>query len=179
MSETPFDVEWITEPSDMAETLYELERHATIAVQVERSYGVSTMYIAVESGPYPDTHNYSQTSLAEPYDIILDGKMRRSPSADFADTVGISHDQDTETVYLKTGVGRFEEIAAITTDTAAVDYDADVSVAAKCGDCGQTERLPVREDEKATARAGMIKTNNGLLTPCCRSSEWTTTLVGN
>ncbi|ERJ05102.1 hypothetical protein HLRTI_002901 [Halorhabdus tiamatea SARL4B] len=171
------DAEWLTDPAVIASTLYELDRHESIAVQVERSYGTSTMYVTVESGPFPDARNYSETTLAEPYDVVLKGEERRSPSADHADSVGISYDPDEEIVYLKTGVGHFEKIEAVTLDTMAVNYDANVSVAAKCDECGQTTTLPVRERDDPITGPRMVEGDSDLLTPCCRSSDWTTTLA--
>ncbi|WP_135666774.1 hypothetical protein [Halorhabdus rudnickae] len=169
--------EWVSEPAEIAELLYSLDQGETIAVKIERSWGTMLKHITITKGPYPDVKNYASSSLAEPYDVILNGESRRNPSADFAETRGISHDPDEGTVYFKMGVGRFDELEAVTTDTLAVSYEAEVDVAAECSDCGQTTRIPVSQEDLPRQGPQMVDSDDGLLTPCCRSENWKTTLV--
>lgn len=171
------DPEWLTDHATIAETLYELATGETIAVKIEASWGTYSKHVTITAGPFPDVRNYSETSLAEPYDVVLEGDERRNPSVeDPAGHVAVSYDPETETAYLKRGVGRFTEIEGVTTDTLAVSYDSDTSLAAEC-DCGQTYLIPVDESDLPMMGEGLIDTDDGRVTPCCRSGDWVTTLV--
>lgn len=166
---------WIASAENIAERLYELEAGDTFAVKISKSWGDMIRHITVSEGPYPDSHNYSQTTLAEPYDVVLRGDDRRHPSADIVETQTISHDPDDGTVYIKQGPGLVDEVDAITTDTIAVNYESDVDLVAEC-ECGQTTRIPVSEADLPMMGQGMIETDDGFVTPCCRSQNWVTTL---
>ena len=173
---TEAEPEWVRDHSTIAEMLYNLETGESFTITHNESWGIMKKTITITKGPFPDCQNYSETTFAEPYDVVLEGDQRRHPSAEMPQSVTISYDPEDEVVYRKPHVGRFEEIEAITTDTLAVDYVPSVITAAKC-DCGQTTKIPVNESDLPVMGNGMIKTDEGFITPCCHSDEWTTTLV--
>ena len=173
---TEAEPEWVRDHATIAETLYTLETGESFTITFNVSWGTMKKTITITNGPYPDRQNYSETTFAEPYDVVLRGDQRRYPSDELTESIIISYDPEDKVVYRKQNVGRFEEIEAMTTETLAVDYESDVRPAAKC-DCGQTTKMPVRESDLSIRGDGMIETDDGLITPCCHSDEWTTTLI--
>ena len=170
---------WMHDHRRIAEALYRLSPGDTFAIRTEESWGQMTKYVRVTGGSYPDTKNYYDSGLAEPFDIILEGEVGKSPSADHFESMSISHDPESDLVYWKRGVGRFEEVDAVALNAMAVDYSSGKVTAARC-ECGQTYKMPVSDDDAPVLGQGMTRDGEGnLVTPCCRSSDWTTTLVDN
>jgi len=165
-----------TDHEAIVDEVYALEDGDTFAITVEGQSRRRTLHMTVTGGPYPDTRNYADSGFAEPYDIVVDVEERRNPSADFAESKAISYDPDEGTVYLKDGVGRFSDVVGIATETLAVDYSSGKMIAAKC-ECGQRTKMPTREEQLPLLGDSMVETADGAVTPCCRSSEWTTVLV--
>lgn len=164
---------WIQHPNQIREQLYSMRKNQTFAIQYSRNGTVYTKYAMSEKSAYTDTKNYYDSSFAEPYDVVLDIQVRKNPSADFAESQHISHDPEQNIFYLKTGVGRFIEIDKISVHPMKIDYSSDREMVAKCNECGTETKIPV-EDTTMYNGSTMIQTDDGMITPCCRSSDWTT-----
>lgn len=165
---------WIKNPNQISDKLYSMRKNQTFALQYSRKGNTYTKYVIAKQSAYTDTKNYYDTSFAEPYDVVLDVQMKKNPSADFLGSKQISHDPEKNIVYLKTGVGRFVKIDKISEYPMKIEYSSNREMVAKCDQCGTETTVPIQEADTYKKGTNMIQTDEGMVTPCCRSSEWTT-----
>lgn len=165
---------WIRKNKRIADWLYSQRVNTTFAVRFGENLEM-TKYATISEGPYNDRKNYYETNFAEPYDIICRVSVRKDPSDDFSEQHSIAHNPEDSEVYMKRGVGRFEDIEGICPNALNVEYASDRQIVAECGECGTKTVIPM-EDEPRISK-GMEKNSNGeTVTPCCYSTDWLTKL---
>lgn len=166
---------WITDHSGMAEALDNLSSGDTFALKTNESWGEMKKYVRVTDG---NRRDYSEMNVGEPHDIVLKGEVGKSPSADHFDSMAISHDPNDGIVYWKKGVGRFERLSGVSLHPLSVSFESEATTAARC-ECGQTTKIRAsKENASPTLEQRMERDEDGnLITPCCRSTNWTTVLV--
>lgn len=166
---------WISNNKKIVDWLYSCRKNDTFAVKYGKNLEL-TKYATLSRDPYRGSRNYYETSLAEPYNIVVEIEVRKDPSADFSEKHKISHNPDSNDLYVKKGVGRFEEVKSICTKALEADYGSDRNIVAECQECGTQTKLKM-EDNNNQNRTGMKKSRNGdTITPCCFSENWETKL---
>lgn len=164
---------WITQSKNIRDHIYELNRNDTFAIEY-KSKSINIVKYATVKNVYKDVKNYSKSSLGEPYNIVCEIKVRKDPSADFSEKKSISYDPESNKIYLKKGVGRFDDILRINTQALEATYNTG-EIYAKCGECGTEIDIDTNKEVKTTNMNTMKKNNNGdMITPCCRTTNWTT-----
>lgn len=167
---------WITDHSSIKDFLYNLDSHQTFAIRTKESWGPMIKYVQVTGGSYPDSKNYSSTSLAEKYDTILECKISKSPSDDFTESGTMSYEPNENTVYWKRGPGRVKRIEAVAADAMDVIYESAAEIAIECT-CGQVTRVNGSYPSPSPKEELCRDDSGNLVTPCCFSKDWTTKLV--
>lgn len=163
---------WINNKEQLSEWLYSRSVNDTFAVQ----YGDKlerTEYVTVLEEPYKERKNYYNSGLGEPYDIILKVGLRKDPSSDYVDDCSISHNPETNELFVKKGVGRFESIYAICKNALDVDYQSGRSLVAECGECGTQTEIQVKDDGNIQS-SKMKRIDGSLVVPCCFTDNWNT-----
>ena len=165
---------WIRKNEKIADWLYSQQVNSTFAVQFGRNLDM-IKYATISDGPFNERKNYYDTNFAEPYDIICRISVRKEPSADFSDRYSIAHNPEDEQVYIKRGVGRFEDLNGICPNVLNVEYASDRQIVAECGNCGTKTVIPIEDEPRISE--GMKKNSDGkTVTPCCYSTDWSTKL---
>lgn len=165
---------WITEDTEIREELYNLNINNTLAIEYQSSSITIVKYGIIKNIYDKKTKNYSESNLAEPYNIICDIEVKKDPSSDFSEKKSISYDKENERIYLKDGVNRFKDIIRINTTALEATYDTG-DIYGVCDECGKEIDINFKEKTTVTSKNKMKKDQNGeLITPCCRSKNWTT-----
>lgn len=169
---------WLTENKKIRDHIYNLDRNNTFAIEY-KSESINIVKYATVKNVYKNSKNYSKTSLGEPYDIVCEIEIRKDPSADFSEQKSISYDPESKQIYLKQGVGRFDNILRINTQALEASYDTG-EIYAKCDECGKEIDICTDKKLKSTNMNTMIRNNNGnMITPCCRTTNWKTKYRSN
>lgn len=165
---------WISKNSNIRSTLYKFNKNDTFAMEYKSSNIEMVKYATVDTIYDKQTKNYSETSLAEPYNIICDIVLRTDPSSDFSEKKSISYDPDNNKIYLKYGVNRFKDILRINTQALEASYDSG-EIYVICNECGKEVDINIDKQVKATGRNTMKNDkNDDIVTPCCKSINWKT-----
>lgn len=138
---------WIRKDEKIADWLYSQQVDTTFAIQFGQNLEM-TKYATISEGPFNDRKNYYDTNFAEPYDIICRISVRKEPSADFCEQYSIAHNPEDEQVYIKRGVGRFEELDGMCPNALNIEYASDKQIVAECGECGTKTMIPMEDEPR-------------------------------
>lgn len=156
----------LNSPIEMYKWLNSLQENDTFVFEYDKNLKIKRYATVIEN---PEGKNYYDSTLGEPYNILLEVKSRKNPSADYYEERSISHDPEKEKVYLKKGVGRFTEILSIYKDPLDVNYKSDNQLFARCNECGTKTKLNIEENNQIRVRRMKKNKDNELITPCCYS----------
>lgn len=165
----------IQNDSKIVDWIYNCTPGTTFSIQFGENLNM-TKYATISGGPFRDTKDYYHSNLAEPYDVVCRIDVRKDPSADYVEQHSISYDPEEEVAYIKRGVNRFNRLQNIQTDALEADYDSSRKLVIICDECGSKIDLPENNRPSVSAKGMEKNVDDETVTPCCRSTHWTTKL---